>query len=377
MMSKHEYMECMNFLRCWNITTGHVNPPTGQHLTNEEFERLHNNKWFRLAQVFQVVTSRSADGTVVDQLKRYDKGRRAGRLVVHQENAFDAIHECHLAVGHKKIIATRNKVAQNYWNLTEELCKIFLSGCPECCNEAANLNKQADTRTPKCAGQFRARFEADLVDYRSNPQCDPNEVEMKWLLVLQDHFTRFTMLRPIARKEAELVAYELSLMFGVLGYPLVFHMNDGDDSEFTSELVMNLIHDWIPACRTVTGRGTKLDTSYVKAMIARLEQQERNNGNNDPNWVLLCASAMSAINSSTSSPRHPSSYEQVTRMEYSLPLMASIAEIRKAKNLKNLDKLLNSPRIHQKMVALGELAVNEEDNMSEDDSVSTQNSENS
>jgi len=67
-----------------------------------------------------------------------------------------------------------------------------------------------------------------------------------------------------------------------------------------------------------------------------------------------------------------SSYSHVFGMEYSLPLLAPIQEIHKAKSVENLDKLLNSANFHQKMVAIGELPVNEENNVGEVDSFSNQ-----
>ena len=61
--------------------------------------------------------------------------------------------------------------------------------------------------------QFRARFQADLIDYRHDPRLDHNGVKMRWLLVNKDHFTRTFRLRPPAFKRAALGAQELHTLF--------------------------------------------------------------------------------------------------------------------------------------------------------------------
>ena len=227
MMPKHEYDECVSVMRYWNISEGHNDPVTKQHVTQREFRRSRNRKWYRLGKVYKVTTSMAPDGTTMELLKRLDEKQLDGKqqldqeeeksprwkLVAHEENAFDALHECHRIVGHKKTSSTRNEAARRYWNLTEELCKIFVTTCPECCHDPPKVKKLPGAKTPIHSGQFRDRFQADLIDYRSNPKCDVNGIEMKWLLVLKDHFTKFTMLRPIARKEAKLVLVWLCVQY--------------------------------------------------------------------------------------------------------------------------------------------------------------------
>lgn len=142
-LTKQEYNNWINVFRYWNVKEGHTDPRTGRPLSQLEFRRLHSKKWYRLAKIYQVATSTSDDGTVVEQLKRYDSKKGDWKLVVHEENAFDALAECHGAVGHKKINSTRKEAAQKYFNLTEELCKIFVSYCPKCCEK---LSQQSGPR---------------------------------------------------------------------------------------------------------------------------------------------------------------------------------------------------------------------------------------
>ena len=44
MMPKHEYDECVSVMRYWNISEGHNDPVTKQHVTQREFRRSRNRK---------------------------------------------------------------------------------------------------------------------------------------------------------------------------------------------------------------------------------------------------------------------------------------------------------------------------------------------
>ena len=77
------------------------------------------------------------------------------------------------------------------------------------------------------------------MDYQSERCPDHFRVIMKWLMVIKDHFTKYVWLRPIPKKEGELVAAELRILFHDVGFPLIFHTDNG--SEFMNETVFNLL----------------------------------------------------------------------------------------------------------------------------------------
>ena len=292
-MSKDDYDNHIDVLRYWNVEEGHTDLLTGKHISQEEFRRGHGKHWYRLSKKYKVFKSKNLDGTETEQLKRQDDKTLEWKIVVHEENAYDAILDCHETVGHKKVAATKNEATKLYWNITEELCKLFVKTCPECSHEPPPVKKMIGAKNPIYSGQFRDRFQADLIDYRSNPKRNSHGVEMKWLLVLKDHFTKYTMLRPLPKKEAKMVAEELAYMFAAIGYPLVFQTDNG--SEFTADVVLKMVREWNSSCKTVTGRrrtprdqgSVERTNASIKTVIAKLEQKERNRGNRDPNWVKL------------------------------------------------------------------------------------------
>lgn len=55
---------------------------------------------------------------------------------------------------------------------------------------------------PIVSRAFQSRVQIDLVDFQSRPDRD-----FKWILVIQDHLTKFCWLRPLTSKRAVEVAY--------------------------------------------------------------------------------------------------------------------------------------------------------------------------
>jgi hypothetical protein len=81
MMAKHDYDFCVSVIRYWNSEEGHVDSPSGRLVTQEEFRRSHNKKWYRLGKLYKVTTSEAADGLAMEQLKRYDEKSGDWKLV--------------------------------------------------------------------------------------------------------------------------------------------------------------------------------------------------------------------------------------------------------------------------------------------------------
>ena len=94
-------------------------------------------------------------------------------------------------------------------------------------------------------------LQVDLIDYQNDPCKDHNGVLMRFLMVVKDHFTKFVWLRPIQRKEAKFVAAELRILFHEVGFPLIFHTDNG--TVFINVLVYNLLIKTDPDILLVSG----------------------------------------------------------------------------------------------------------------------------
>ncbi len=75
---------------------------------------------------------------------------------------------------------------------------------------------------------------------------------MNWILILKDHATSLVYLCLLTRKRANLIAYKLQEIFGIIGYPMIFHTDNG--KEFTAKVVLEFLRDLNPNILAVTGR---------------------------------------------------------------------------------------------------------------------------
>ncbi|XP_068224797.1 KRAB-A domain-containing protein 2-like [Palaemon carinicauda] len=78
---------------------------------------------------------------------------------------------------------------------------------------------------------------SDLIDVQSM-SC----TTFKWIMVYQDHLTKFCVLRPLTPKRAAEVAFQLADNFLLLGAPVIFQSDNG--SEFTAQIITELRSLW-------------------------------------------------------------------------------------------------------------------------------------
>ena len=64
----------------------------------------------------------------------------------------------------------------------------------------------------------------------------------KWILVYQDHLTKFCVLKPFTTKLATEVAFQLVDIFLLLGAPAILQSDNG--SEFTASVITDLQKVW-------------------------------------------------------------------------------------------------------------------------------------
>lgn len=99
---------------------------------------------------------------------------------------------------------------------------MFLLDCEEC---ALNKKRQKTTGVvakPILSNNVFSRAQMDLIDFQSLP-----DVEYKWLLVYQDHFSKFIQLRPLKAKSSVEVAQSLVDIFSIFGVPMILQSDNG------------------------------------------------------------------------------------------------------------------------------------------------------
>ncbi|CAF0900380.1 unnamed protein product [Brachionus calyciflorus] len=86
----------------------------------------------------------------------------------------------------------------------------------------------------------------DLIDMQTLPYG-----EYKWLMVYQDHFTKFIQLRPLRAKMAIEVASAIMDVFSILGEPYLLQSDNG--REFRNQILLSFKSMW-PDVSFVHGR---------------------------------------------------------------------------------------------------------------------------
>jgi transposase InsO family protein len=79
--------------------------------------------------------------------------------------------------------------------------------------------------------------QVNLIDMQSNSDRD-----MTFILVYQDHLTKFVLLRSLHSKRADEVAYHLLDIFTTFGAPNILHSDNG--REFCNKIIKSLCETW-------------------------------------------------------------------------------------------------------------------------------------
>ena len=159
-------------------------------------------------------------------LRRIEKGK-IGRIVTSRESVFDAIDEWHRSNGHLGQERTWQYCSGKYYNCAQSLVKIYCETCFTCMQKNPVTRTQKGSRKPIRSRCFRERFQIDLIDLRKLRKRDPFGVLMRWIMTVKDHATGFVHICALPRKRPKLVAYRLQEIFGIIGYPTIFHTDNG------------------------------------------------------------------------------------------------------------------------------------------------------
>ena len=271
---------------------------------------------------------------------------KVGRIVVCQEDAFDLINEHHRASNHLGQEATYNNANIKYFNLTQKMVIHFCRTCPTCLESNPIIPPTVGAKKPILSYAWRDRFQIDLIDMRKFARKNVYGITQRWIMSVKDHFTGLTAVFSLPFKEAKFVAFELEKYFGLVGYPIIFHTDNGN--EFVARQILEMISDINPAIITVTGRprtprdqgSVERANQIIKQAVADVCAERRREGKDD-NWTMLLGRVTSALNTHRSRLANSvESYTTVFGAPYHVPIKTSLADARKCKNINELKPLL-------------------------------------
>ena len=258
-----------------------------------------------------------------------------GRVVISRDELFDAIDEWHHKNGHLGQERTWEYCRTKYWNVTQDHVRHYCVTCFTCMKKNPVTKKLKGAVKPIFSKNFRDRFQVDLIDFRRLRKRDPFGVLMRWVMSLKDHASGLTYLCALPRKQANLVAYKLQEIFGVIGYPKIFHTDNG--KEFTAKCVLQFLRKKNPNILSVTGRSrTPRDqgsvenvNKFVKRILAMVLAERREEGEN-PNWTEVLGSVAATINSQCGRGKHDTTaFEAVYDQVIDFPMTCSKSEARR------------------------------------------------
>ena len=263
------------------------------------------------------------------------KHKNGGRIVISRERVFDAIDEWHRERGHLGQERTHNFCRAKYYNCTQALVKIYCETCYVCMRKNPTVKPMKGSRKPIRSSGYRDRFQIDLIDFRKMRKRDPFGVLMRWIITVKDHSTGLTYISAIPRKTAHFVAHRLQELFGLIGYPSIFHTDNG--KEFTARSVLKFLRHISPSIITVTGRPRKpSDQGSVESMnrlVKRLigsELAQRRAVGDNPNWTEILGAVTASINSQSGrGGNSTSSYNTVFGQSYDQDIPCSMDEARR------------------------------------------------
>lgn len=309
--------------------------------------------FFRWSCKYAVEVSQLANGDAVKRLVRIESGKEVSerRIVVPITNIFDVIHESHRSIGHLGEERTYTDASKKCYNVTQALVKTFIGSCFHCHQKQPSIKPLKGAKKPIVSSEFRDRFQVDLIDMRKKMKKNIYGVIQRWIMTLKDHATGLTYVTSIPRKKAKYVAHELDHIFGLIGYPSIFHTDNG--KEFIAVMILQLLKELNPNIITVHGRprtprdqgSVESVNKMVKRVLAMIESEVRISGV-EPNWTDLLGRTMAAINNQKGRGKFAeTAYKAVFGQDYNQHIKCPVSEARKCKTIEERLRVANDPRL--------------------------------
>lgn len=165
---------------------------------------------------------------------------------VYFEEIYEKIDEEHKSIGHGGRDRTFKACQVYYENITVEAISMYLTTCLRC-QETKRKNTISNiVIKPIRSKDFLSRTQIDLIDCQAYA-----DGKFKWILTIQDHFTKFIILRALMHKCAVEVAWQVLDYFLTFGASAILQSDNG--KEFVNSIINELKNLW-PELKIVHGR---------------------------------------------------------------------------------------------------------------------------
>ena len=149
------------------------------------------------------------------------------KLVPKQSNVLRYIEETHRETKHAGIHQTFTALNTQYVGIPRVLIVAHIARCATCITKAAAAKNSKPAIMSISSSRFNERVQIDLFDMQQTPGGPLKDY--KFVLHSIDHFTRFSILRPLKTKEAAGVAAELRSIWCLFGAPDILQSDNGGE----------------------------------------------------------------------------------------------------------------------------------------------------
>ncbi len=213
-LSEQKYVEIINKLAIAKAP-GHKSTPADYWL-RKRFDTL------TVRGVTKLITPANEDGEI--------------SYFAKQDELFDIIHDAHIFLMHKSRDPMMKYIKQKYKNITQADVSLYLLFC-RTCHEKKSSKRKGVVVKPLLFDELNSRCQVDLIDYQTFPSGP-----YKWIMVYQDHLTKFCFLKALQNKGSDGVAMHLIDIFSIVGAPAVLQSDNG--REFVNQVINSLTKIW-------------------------------------------------------------------------------------------------------------------------------------
>jgi len=149
------------------------------------------------------------------------KHKESGKILFRTEDFYEVLRRAHEETVHGGRDVMLNNLRAKYYNINQAVVQKFVSICG-ICERKRNRVQSKDVKKPILTEDLNGRCQIDLIDYQSRP-----DGEYKFVLVYQDHFTKYVILRALKMKTKEAIVDQLFPIFIDFGVPILLHSDNG------------------------------------------------------------------------------------------------------------------------------------------------------
>lgn len=170
--------------------------------------------------------------------------------VLAKEEMFDVFQQVHCEGGkHLGRDRLMIELKKRYCGFSKEIVQAFVKYCQECQLKKSKKSLKSIVVKPIQSADFASRGQVDLIDLQNT---DDVNRPYSFLLVYQDHHTKFVVLRPLTSKSSDEVSKTLCEIFCLIGSPHILQSDNG--KEFKNVDLAAMIRDIWPDCKIIHGK---------------------------------------------------------------------------------------------------------------------------